>query len=268
MAIDNARLYRESSKLNEELEYRVQERTAQLEAANKELEAFSYSVSHDLRSPLRSINGFSQALLEDYSDDLEEQAQHYLQRVIAASQKMASLIDDMLTLSRLTRNEMSLKPVHMSDLVLEITTQLEQREGTEREVEFVVAPDVVVQADIHLIRIALGNLLDNAWKFTAKQPLACIEFGIEPQPDGQTAYFVRDNGAGFDMAYSEKLFGAFQRLHTLAEFPGTGIGLAIVQRVIRRHGGQVWAEGSVGEGATFYFTLYDTVVGRMGNGSR
>jgi light-regulated signal transduction histidine kinase (bacteriophytochrome) len=263
LAIDNARLYHEANKLNEELEQRVQERTAQLEAANKELEAFSYSVSHDLRAPLRSINGFSQALLEDYYEDLEDQAQHYLERVIAASKKMADLIDDMLTLSRLTRNEMKLKRVHLSDLVEEIATQLQQREETERTVEFVIAPEVFVQADVHLIRIALVNLLDNAWKFTAKQPSACIEFGVEPQQDGKAAYFVRDNGAGFEMAYADKLFGAFQRLHTVTEFPGTGIGLATVQRVVRRHGGQVWAEGAVGQGATFYFTLYGTVVTRM-----
>jgi PAS domain S-box-containing protein len=229
-------------------------RGAQLEAANKELEAFAYSVSHDLRAPLRSIDGFSQALLEDYGDSLEAEAQRYLQRVRAASQRMAELIDDLLTLSRLTRREMRLETVDLSVLAQAIVEALRQAEPA-RQVKFDITPQVTVKADAQLMRVALENLLGNAWKFTAKHPRACIEFGVLLQPDGQPAYLVRDDGAGFDMAYVDKLFGAFQRLHTPAEFSGTGIGLATVQRIIHRHGGHIWAEGAVDKGATFYFTL-------------
>lgn len=244
----------EIHRLNEELEQGVVDRTAQLEAANKELEAFSYSVSHDLRAPLRSIDGFSQALLEDYGDSLAEEAQHYLHRIRAASQRMAGLIDDLLTLSHLTRSKMRLETVNLSGLVKDIVQELRQIEP-DRDVEFVIAPEAIVRADIQLIQVVLENLLGNAWKFTANHPYARIEFGVLPESNDPPVYYVRDDGAGFDMAYAEKLFGAFQRLHTLDEFPGTGIGLATVQRVIHRHGGRVWAEGAVGQGATFYFTL-------------
>ena len=239
--------------LNEELEQRVQQRTAQLEAINEELESFSYSVSHDLRAPLRSINGFSQALLEDYGEKLDEEGRDYLERVKAASEHMGRLIDDLLSLSRTTRSKMSHERVDLSGLVESIVQELRQSQP-ERTVKLVVEEGLVTEGDERLLRVALENLLRNAWKFTGKQPQACIEFGLT-DADGVSAYFVRDNGAGFDMAYKQKLFGAFQRLHGTSEFPGTGIGLTTVQRIIRRHGGSVWAEGAVGQGATFYFTL-------------
>jgi PAS domain S-box-containing protein len=244
----------EVSRLNQELEQRVIERTAQLEATNKELEAFAYSVSHDLRAPLRSIDGFSQALLEDYQDNLDSEAQNYLQRVRAGSQRMAQLIDELLMLSQFTRSEMHRTTVDLSRLVRTISDELRQREP-ERQVTVVIAADVTAQADKHLMQAVLENLVGNAWKFTSKRTDARIEFGLMPQPKGQPAYFVRDNGAGFNMAYADKLFGAFQRLHTAAEFPGTGIGLATVQRIIHRHGGRIWAESAVDQGTTFYFTL-------------
>lgn len=249
----------EIHEMNRELEQRVAERTAQLQAANKELEAFAYSVSHDLRAPLRSIDGFSLALIEDYADSLNDEAQNYLQRVRAASQRMAQLIDDLLALSRLTRSEMHLAPVNLSQLVQAIAAELKVAQP-ERHATFVIVPDIMVRADASLMRAALENLLNNAWKFTATHASACIEFGVEKRPSGETIYFVRDDGAGFDMAYVDKLFGAFQRLHTAAEFSGTGIGLATVQRIIHRHGGQIWAQGAIEQGATFYFTLPGTAV--------
>ena len=259
-AVDNARLYAEAqaradeiSRLNAELEQRVRERTAQLEATNKELESFSYSVSHDLRAPLRSIDGFSQALLEDYGDRLDEEGQDYLRRVRLASQRMAQLIDDLLNLSRLTRAEMRREMVDLSALAREIAAEL-RRSQRQREATFVIAGGLVAEGDGRLLRIALENLLGNAWKFTAGRPHARIEFGATTDHD-RPVYFVRDNGAGFDMAYADKLFGAFQRLHAVTEFEGTGIGVATVQRIIHRHGGRIWAEGAVDQGATFYFTL-------------
>jgi PAS domain S-box-containing protein len=283
-------------RLNAELEQRVRDRTAELEAANKELEAFSYSVSHDLRAPLRAMDGFSAALMEDYAGKLDATAQDHLRRIRSGSERMAGLIDDMLNLSQVTRTEMRLERVNLTDLVEEIGAELRHLQP-DRQVEFVVAPALAAEADAHLLRLALSNLLNNAWKFTGKSPRAKIEFGVtsggEAAPGcqrrlesgsgtgvppvglgqaighGQDAhatcaakgeaaavtFFVRDNGAGFDMAYVGKLFGAFQRLHSTQEFEGTGIGLAIVQRIIHRHGGRVWAEGAVGAGATIYFTL-------------
>jgi PAS domain S-box-containing protein len=242
--------------LNAELEQKVKERTAQLEAANKELEAFSYSVSHDLRAPLRGIDGFSQALLEDYADRLEPQGQDYLLRIRAATQRMAGLIDDLLNLSRITRGELRREMVDLSALARSIADQL-RKIAPERQVKFNLADNLKTEGDPHLLRIALENLLGNAWKFTGKITDAEIEFGLVAVGSGEDhpTYFVRDNGAGFDMAYADKLFGAFQRLHDVREFEGTGIGLATVQRIIRRHGGRVWAEAEPGRGATFYFTL-------------
>jgi signal transduction histidine kinase len=241
------------TKANDELERRVNERTAQLEVANKELESFSYSVSHDLRAPLRSIDGFSQALLEDCADKLEPQNRDYLQRIRARSQQMAQLIDDLLNLARMTRKEMKLAEVDLSAVARQIIKDLRERDPG-REVEARITDGVVVTADPALIKIALENLLWNAWKFSTKQPHAVIEFGTHVVPEG-TGFFVRDNGAGFDMAYVDKLFGAFQRLHGADEFPGTGVGLATVRRIISRHGGRVWAEGKPGEGAAFFVTL-------------
>src|SRR5437867_1382578 len=227
--------------------------TAQVEAANAELDAFAYSVSHDLRAPLRGIDGFSQALLEDYADRLDDAGKDYLTRVRSASQRMATLIDDLLNLSRVTRHQMHVAAVDLSALARGIAADL-QKGDPERRAEFIIAPGLQVQADPGLMRVVLQNLLDNAWKFTGKRPTARIEVGNATQ-DGRPAYFVRDNGAGFDMTYVHKLFGAFQRLHGAQEFDGTGVGLATVQRVIHRHGGRVWAEGAVDGGATFYFTL-------------
>lgn len=240
--------------LNEDLERRVIERTAELTAANQELEAFSYSVSHDLRAPLRGIDGFSQALMDRYSEQLDDKAKHYLTRIRAGTQRMGELIDDLLTLSRVTRTEMRRRPVDLSAIASEIATELKFAEP-ERHVEFAIASELVVNGDVQLLRVVLENLLNNAWKFTSTRIQSKIEFNVILQTDAKVAYFIRDNGAGFDMAYSNKLFGAFQRLHSTSQFPGTGVGLATVQRIIHRHGGKVWAEGTVEQGATFYFTL-------------
>lgn len=239
--------------LNEELEQRVADRTAELQAANKELEAFSYSVSHDLRAPLRHINGFSQALLEDYVDVLDETGKSYLQEVRGASQEMAQLIDDVLQLARITRSEMCEEPVDLSELAHSIIKELKKREPG-RNVTIDIKDGLTSRGDRRLLKIMLSNLIGNAWKFTARRDDAAISFG-RLQKDGDLVYCVRDNGAGFDMTYVDKLFGAFQRLHTANEFEGTGIGLATVQRIVRRHRGNVWAEGVVDRGATFYFTL-------------
>ncbi|MBI2143727.1 PAS domain S-box protein [Candidatus Woesearchaeota archaeon] len=231
----------------------LKNRAAELEAANKELEAFSYSTSHDLRSPLRSIDGFSQALLEDYTDRLDDKGKDFLKRLRAATQRMGQLIDDMLKLSRVTKAGLSRNEVDLSALARSVAAKLQEAEP-DRDAEFVVARGIVARCDKQLVQQVFENLLGNAWKFTSRQPSARMEFGTTVK-DGQQAYFIRDNGAGFDMAYAGKLFMPFQRLHSATEFPGTGIGLAIVSRVIARHGGKVWAEGSVGKGATFYFTL-------------
>jgi len=240
-------------RLNEELEERIAERTAELLTANKELEAFSYSVSHDLRAPLRHINGFSQALLEDCEDKLDETGKGYLREVRGASQEMSQLIDDVLQLARVTRSAMKREEVNLSDLALSVTADLKQTNGRQAVI-VKIEEGLVTRGDKRLLRVVLSNLLGNAWKFTSKQDNPEILFGSE-QKNGEVFYFVRDNGAGFDMAYVKKLFGAFQRLHTASEFEGTGIGLATVQRIINRHGGRVWAEGSVNAGATFCFTL-------------
>jgi signal transduction histidine kinase len=240
-------------RLNADLEQRVAERTQQLVTANNELEAFSYSVSHDLRAPLRSINGFSQALLEDYSDKLDEEGKSHLARARAASERMGQLIDDLLNLSRMSRLEMRRETVNLSKIACEIKEELRAAEP-EREVDFFIDDALVAQADPRLLRIVLNNLLGNAWKFTSKRQHARIEFGCAAE-NGNKAFFVRDNGAGFDMQYAAKLFGAFQRMHATTDFPGTGIGLATVQRIIHREGGQIWAQSELNVGTTFRFTL-------------
>jgi len=250
-----------------DLERRVEERThelqerndalrrnaAELLAANTELDAFAYSVSHDLRAPLRSIDGFSQILLEDYSGTLDAAGRESLQRVRAASQRMGTLIDDLLKLARVTRVEIRTEDVDLSGMAGEIAAEL-QRATPERLVEFAIAPGLRARGDARLLRVALDNLLRNSWKYTAKQAQPRIEFA-SIAANGERAFMVRDNGAGFDMQYADKLFGVFQRLHSPAEFEGTGVGLATVRRIITRHGGRIWAEGVVDRGATFYFTL-------------
>ncbi len=243
----------ELRKARDGLEQRVAERTAELEAANRELEAFSYSVSHDLQAPLRALDGFSEALLEDYGAALDPTAKDYLGRIRTSSQNMGQLIDSLLRLSRVTSGELHRATVDLSEMATTIAAQLKASEPA-RSAIFDIAPGVTDEGDSQLLRRVLDNLLGNAWKFTVRRQPARIEFGSVVR-DGKTAYFVRDNGVGFNMAYANKLFQPFQRLHSSSEFPGTGIGLAIVQRIIRRHGGSVWAEGEVDKGATFYFTL-------------
>jgi light-regulated signal transduction histidine kinase (bacteriophytochrome) len=256
--------------LNERLEERVTERNAslleirklsedlarrnvELEAANRELDAFAYSVSHDLRAPLRSIDGFSKALLDEYADKIDATGLDFLRRVSGGAQRMALLIDDILKLSRITRGEMQRESMDLSTMARSISEELSKTQP-ERRVEFSIMEGVDALGDPRLLHAVLENLLGNAWKFSARKDAARIEFG-KTEIDGRAAFFVRDNGAGFDMAYADRLFVPFQRLHTSEEFAGTGIGLSIVQRVIRRHGGDVWAEGEIGGGATFMFTL-------------
>jgi signal transduction histidine kinase/CheY-like chemotaxis protein len=248
------RAQRETKQLNEELERRVTERTAQLELANREMESFAYSVSHDLRAPLRAIFGFSEILVSEYRGQLDEEGRRYVDRIQAASQRMAQLIDDLLNLSRVSRGELRYSHVNLSDLARQIVADLRQREP-QRQVEVNVTGECRAYGDARLLQLVLQNLLENAWKFTGKTSPARLEFGCTMPASGEQIYFVRDNGVGFNMSYSSKLFGAFQRLHTDHEFPGTGIGLATVQRIIHRHGGRIWAEAGVGQGATFYFTL-------------
>jgi light-regulated signal transduction histidine kinase (bacteriophytochrome) len=239
--------------LNAGLEQRVNDRTAQLQAANRELEAFSYSVSHDLRAPLRSMDGFSQALFEEYGERLDQQGLDYLNRIRSAGQRMARLIDDLLMLSRLSRGSMQVTEIDLAHMAREVFAEL-QNSRCDRKAEFITPDRLIIQADENLMRIVIENLLGNAWKFTSRRQVAHIELGARLQEE-KTIYFVHDDGAGFDMAYLDRLFGAFQRLHSPADFEGNGIGLALVQRIIHRHGGSVWAEGEVDKGATFYFTL-------------
>ena len=253
--VEIARRQREEEvrELNKDLEQRVKERTAQLEATNKELDAFAYSVSHDLRAPLRAIDGFSEALLDEYRGKLDEEGKTYLRYLKEGSHEMSDLIDGLLKLSRSTRGEIALEPVDLSAMAALVAEELRRAEP-ERRMTIRIAPGVEVSADPRLLKVVMDNLLGNAWKYTGHTPDACIEFGTEER-EGNTVYFVRDNGTGFDMAYASKLFLPFQRLHKTSEFPGIGIGLATVERIIHRHGGQIWAQSAVGEGATFYFTL-------------
>ena len=246
--------------LNASLEGRVTARTAelatvnrQLKAINEELEAFAYSVSHDLRTPLRAISGFGEILVASYSPALDERGRHYLDRMCNGATRLGQLIDDLLALSRLTRAEMRATAVDLTALARAVAATLGQAEP-ERVVTWDITEGLTVHGDAGLLRVALDNLLGNAWKFTSGHPEARITLGARRE-EGQTVYFVRDDGAGFDMAYADKLFGAFQRLHTVREFAGTGIGLATVQRIIHRHGGRVWAQGAVEQGATISFTL-------------
>jgi signal transduction histidine kinase len=248
----NADLRNEVAK-RQQVEDALRSANASAEGANMELEAFSYSVAHDLRAPLRSIDGFSQALLEDCADQLDADGSRYLLHVREAAQQMGKLIDDLLNLSRVTRDELRREPVNVSELARSVITRLRQSQPS-REVELVVHDGLIAQCDPRLIDIVLTNLLGNAWKFTSKRQYVRIEFAamLDVHP---TVYFVRDNGAGFDAKYVDKLFGVFQRLHTTREFEGNGIGLATVRRIVIRHGGRVWAEGEVDKGATIYFTL-------------
>jgi light-regulated signal transduction histidine kinase (bacteriophytochrome) len=249
-----------------ELNKGLQQAIVELKSVNRELETFSYSVSHDLRAPLRSIDGFSQALIEDCIEQLDPTGHDYLRRIRTATQRMGQLIDDLLTLSRVIRSDMHREAIDLSKLASHNCTVLQQSDP-ERQVEFKIQPGVIAQGDSRLLQVVLENLFNNAWKFTAKKTHATIEFGTMASQNGAgedaeviPTYFVRDNGVGFDMAYMSKLFSPFQRLHSVSEFPGNGIGLATVQRIVHRHGGQLWAEGELGEGATFYFTLATTEI--------
>lgn len=239
--------------LNAQLEQRVRERTRDLESANAELESFSYSVSHDLRSPLRAINGFSQALMEEYAESLDATARGYLSRVCAATQRMGDLIDDMLELSRVSRHELNRGRVDLGEIARDIVAHL-QAQAPRRRIAWDIKGDLAVTGDAGLLRIALDNLLENAWKYTSQRESAHVTVSAV-YLGGERVFCVRDDGVGFDMQYVHKLFGAFQRLHALHEFPGTGIGLATVARVIQRHGGRIWAEGALNQGACFYFTI-------------
>jgi len=240
--------------LNSELEQRVAARTAQLEATTKELESFAHAVSHDLRAPLRAMDGFSEILLEDYGDRLDDPGRAHLDRIRNAAGHMSELMDALLRLSRLNREELRREHVDLTETAGEIITELRGSDES-RTVHVVIAPGLTAECDRRLTRVALENLLGNAWKYTARRSEAHIDVGTATVSDDGVAFFIKDDGAGFDMLYAHKLFGAFQRLHTDEEFEGTGIGLATVQRIVHRHGGSIWAEGAVDEGATFSFTL-------------
>jgi light-regulated signal transduction histidine kinase (bacteriophytochrome) len=246
---------REGKQMNAELEQRVTERTRQLEAANRELESFAYAVSHDLRAPLRSMSGFSQILRESAPAGLDDKSKHYLQRIHEASQRMSSLIEDLLGLSRISRSELNPRPVNLSQVAHEAAAALRERHP-ERPVQLEIAPDMAVQGDARLLRIAMDNLLANAWKYTSRAAQPRIAVGMQHGDQGPV-YFVRDNGVGFDMAYAHKLFVPFQRLHPEAEFAGSGIGLVTIQRILARHGGRIWTESAPDQGATFFFTLHE-----------
>jgi light-regulated signal transduction histidine kinase (bacteriophytochrome) len=237
----------------QELERRVLERTAQLDAANKDLEAFAYSVSHDLRAPLRGIDGWAEVFLEECGGSLDDKGRSYLDRIRRETKQMGRLIDDLLRLSRLSCKEIDVQPIDLSAMAERIAASHREREP-ERDVVWRIRPALTAHGDPALIEVALTNLIGNAWKFSAKTSQASIEIGRDEGSDG-APFFVRDNGAGFDMAYAGKLFGAFQRMHNQTEFPGSGIGLATVKRIIARHGGRIWADAHPGAGATFYFTL-------------
>jgi light-regulated signal transduction histidine kinase (bacteriophytochrome) len=244
----------ENVRVHAELEHRVRDRTLQLELANRELEAFSYSVSHDLRSPLRSIGGFANLLGNELAPGETDSAAKHLDRIQSSVRRASAIIDDLLRLSGIARAPFRNAPVDLSDLARQILRR-QQQEQPEHQAEIVIDPELVVTGDAGLLRLALENLLGNAWKYSTARPGIHIHLGARRQPDQTLVFFVRDRGAGFDMAHADKLFVAFQRLHRHEEFSGTGIGLAIVQRIIQRHGGRIWAEAAVDEGATFYFTL-------------
>ncbi|MBL8163581.1 MAG: hypothetical protein JNJ61_16470 [Anaerolineae bacterium] len=237
--------------LSEERKRHIQ----RLQSVISELQSFSHSVAHDLRAPLRSIKGFSQILTEDYRDHLDATAQNYLDKIILASVRMASLIDDIMRLSQITSREVHITPVDLSTTAEAILARLYDSQPT-RQVEWRVTPGLMVTGDNGLLEVALDNLLNNAWKYSSKREQALIEFGCEERGE-ERVFFVRDNGAGFDMDYQDKLFHTFSRLHRVEEFEGTGVGLATVKRIVERHGGQIWAEGTVDQGATFYFTLHN-----------
>jgi PAS domain S-box-containing protein len=244
----------EASRRNQiDLERRFAKRTAELQASNEELEAFSYSVSHDLRAPLRAVEGFADLLREDYGSQLDEMGQDYLTHIVQGTHRMSGLINDLIALAKMNQSELERQRVDLSQLAREIVSDLRMRDP-QRDVTVVIAGNISAECDVGLMNAALENLIGNAWKFTGKIPDARIEFGSFARASS-TVYFVRDNGAGFDMGHASRLFAAFQRFHHERDFTGTGIGLATVKRIIRRHGGQVWAESAPGQGATFYFTL-------------
>jgi PAS domain S-box-containing protein len=250
---DRRRQTDQIKKLNEQLDQRVQERTAALEVSNKELETFSYSVAHDLRAPLRSIHSFGQLLAERHAADLDQEGLSYLSRVRSAAERMSQLIDALLSLARIGKSEYRSETFNLSNVVRNVAEHVAEGYPS-HPVDFVVADNMNCCGDLHMLRLAINNLLDNAWKFSCRTPHPRVEVGVQHH-DGQSIYFVRDNGAGFDPQYADKLFDPFQRLHSEREFSGTGIGLAIVQRVIHRHSGRIWADSEPGLGATFFFTL-------------